>query len=54
MYGALWRTIPGPLAVRLALAAVLIVAVIAVLFLLVFPWAEQVLPFLDVTVQGNG
>jgi hypothetical protein len=31
---------------------VLAVAVVALLFLVVFPWAEGSLPFLQVTVSG--
>ena len=44
MYAALWRLLPGPLPVRLLLAVVLVVAVGALLLLVVFPGAEQVLP----------
>ena len=55
MYGAIWRTLPGPKPVRALIAVLLALAVVSVLFLWVFPWAEQHLPFLDVTVdQGSG
>jgi hypothetical protein len=33
------------------LAALLLLAVVAALFVWVFPWAEQSLPFLNVTVD---
>ncbi|MDQ1666486.1 MAG: hypothetical protein QOH75_2517 [Actinomycetota bacterium] len=52
MYGWIWRMLPGPLPVRLLLAAVLVAAVVALLFTRVFPWAEESLPFLDVTVDS--
>jgi hypothetical protein len=51
MYPWIWRHLPGPLAVRLTTAALLAVAVVAVLFTVVFPWAEHTLPFLHVTVN---
>jgi hypothetical protein len=55
MYAELWQRLPGPTPVRALITLVLIVLVVAVLFLWVFPWAEQHLPFLNVTVdQGNG
>lgn len=51
MYSWLWRHLPGPFPVRLLVAAVLAAAVVALLFTVVFPWAEHGLPFLDVTVN---
>jgi hypothetical protein len=51
MYPWIWRHLPGPLPVRLALAVALAAAVVLLLFTTVFPWAEQSLPFLDVTVE---
>lgn len=50
-YGWLWRHLPGPWPLRLLLALGLLVAVVALLFLVVFPWAEHALPFTDVTVD---
>ena len=52
MYGWLWRTLPGPLAVRILQALVLLAAACVALFLWVFPWAESQLPYSDVTVPG--
>ncbi len=49
MYGWIWRTLPGPFAVKLVEAAVLLAVVLALLFFVVFPWAEPRLPFNDVT-----
>ncbi len=55
MYAELWQRLPGPTPVRALITLVLILLVVAVLFLWVFPWAEQHLPFLNVTVdQGPG
>lgn len=51
MYAWIWRHLPGPVPVRLLAALVLVVAVVALLFTTVFPWAEHALPFLDVTVE---
>ncbi len=54
MYGWIWKRLPGPLALRLLLALVLAGAAVLVLFTTVFPWAENALPFLDVTVDQPG
>ena len=51
MYAWVWRTLPGPRAVKALEALVLAVAVVALLFLVVFPWLEPRLPFNDVTVD---
>lgn len=51
MYPWIWRHLPGPLPVRLLLALLLVAGVVLLLFTTVFPWAEQSLPFLDVTVD---
>lgn len=54
MYGSIWRALPGPTVIRTVIAVLLVLAVVTVLFLWVFPWAEQHLPFLNVTVdQGS-
>lgn len=53
MYGWLWRKLPGGVPGKLASSTVLLVAVLAVLFFVVFPWAEPRLPFNDVTVDGG-
>lgn len=52
MYPWIWSHLPGPLPLRLLLAVVLVAAVVLLLFTQVFPWAEQTLPFLDVTVES--
>lgn len=51
MYPWIWRHLPGPFPLRLLLALALVAVVVLVLFTTVFPWAEQSLPFLDVTVD---
>ena len=51
MYGCIWRHLPGPTAARAVLALVLLLAVVALLLFVVFPWAEPRLPFNDVTVD---
>lgn len=49
MYAWIWSRLPGPLAVKVIEAAVLLAALLALLFFVVFPWAEPRLPFNDVT-----
>jgi hypothetical protein len=49
VYSWIWRSLPGPLAVKVVEALVLLAAVLALLFFVVFPWAEPRLPFNDVT-----
>lgn len=51
MYAWIWGKLPGPLAVRLVTATVLVLAVVALLMFVVFPWVEPMLPFNDVAVQ---
>ena len=51
MYAWLWRHLPCPVPVRLVIALALVAAVVLLLFTTVFPWAEQSLPFLHVTVD---
>src|SRR5699024_4774585 len=53
MYGWIWRNLPGPTAVRVLLALILILAVVAVLFLWVFPALEPLIPFNEQTVGGS-
>lgn len=52
MYAWIWRHLPGPLGVRITLALVLFFGVIALLFFVIFPWAEPLLPFNQVTAGG--
>ena len=54
MYVWIWRHLPGPLVARLAGCTVLLLAVVALLFLVVFPRVEPLLPFSDVTVDPPG
>ncbi|MCX4737973.1 MULTISPECIES: hypothetical protein [Streptomyces] len=53
MYGWIWRHLPGNAFVRALISLVLILAVVYVLFQYVFPWAEPLLPFNDVTVDNQ-
>ena len=54
MYGWIWHRLPGNAAVRAVLSLLLFLAVVAVLFKWIFPWAEPLLPFNDVTVDNGG
>lgn len=49
MYAWIWRQLPGPTAVRVLEALVLVAAVVALLLFVVFPWVDPRLPFNDVT-----
>lgn len=51
MYVWFWRHLPGPLPVRLLLAALALTVVVALLFLVVFPAVEPLLPYTEVTVD---
>ena len=51
MYGWLWRVFPGGLVGKLLCSLVLTAGVLALLFLVVFPKVEQLLPFQDVNVD---
>jgi hypothetical protein len=53
MYEWLWRHLPGPWPLRALMSLLLLAAVVAVLFVVVFPWAEPRLPFNDVTVTHS-
>jgi hypothetical protein len=52
MYSWIWRKLPGGLAGKLIGSLVLVVAVVAVLMLVVFPWIGPKLPFNHVTVDA--
>jgi hypothetical protein len=51
VYGWLWRSFPGGLVGKLLCSLVLAGAAVAVLFLVVFPRVEPLLPFQDVNVD---
>ena len=51
MYGWIWRHLPGPFAVRIITAVLLVLGVLALLMFVVFPWAEPKPPFNNVTTQ---
>ena len=53
LYAAIWRALPGPLVVRVLLALVLVLAVVAVLFVWVFPRIAPLMPFNDNTVDPS-
>jgi hypothetical protein len=52
MYGWIWRHLPGPTPVRLVEAFVLVAVIVALLMFVVFPWAEPLLPFNNVTTPS--
>jgi hypothetical protein len=56
VYSWIWRTLPGGLAGKLLGSLLLLAAVVLLLFTVVFPAVEPLLPYSDVTVdqQGSG
>jgi hypothetical protein len=52
VYAWIWRRLPGGTGSRTAIAVLLVLAVVALLLFVVFPWAEPRMPFNDVTVGG--
>ena len=51
MYVWIWRTLPGGLPGKLLGSLVLLAGAVALLFFVVFPAVEPLLPFSDVTVE---
>ncbi|MFL0711485.1 MAG: hypothetical protein ACJLS2_01430 [Microcella pacifica] len=41
MYAALWRVLPGPLAVRVLIVLVLVASILLALVTWVFPWIAE-------------
>ena len=54
MYGWIWRTLPGGLPGKLLGSLLLLAGAVALLFFVVFPAVEPLLPFGDVTVERDG
>lgn len=53
MYGWIWRTLPGGRLGKTAGALLLFALVVLLLFFVVFPAIEPLLPFSDVTVESE-
>jgi hypothetical protein len=51
VYAWIWRKIPGGIPGKLLGCAVLLFATVALLFLVIFPWASPKLPFNHVTID---
>jgi hypothetical protein len=51
VYGWIWRKLPGGVPSKVIGSAILILAVVALLFLVVFPYVDPRLPFNNVTVD---
>ncbi len=51
MYGALWRSLPGPIWLRAVLTLLLLAALVVLLFLWVFPTVAPLMPFNDNTID---
>ncbi len=51
MYSWIWWHLPGSRAMKLLEATLLVAAVVALLLLVVFPWADPRLPFNAVTTN---
>ena len=53
MYTWIWRRLPGGLPGKLAGSLLLLTAAVLLLFFVVFPAVEPLLPFGDVTVEED-
>jgi hypothetical protein len=53
VYSWIWRALPGGLVGKSVLSLVLAAGAVALLFFVVFPQIEPLLPFGDVTVDGS-
>lgn len=51
MYGVLWRSLPGPVWLRLFVLLILFAAIVVILFSYVFPQVALFMPFNDNTVE---
>jgi membrane protein YdbS with pleckstrin-like domain len=51
MYGLLWRFLPGRWPVKVLLALMMVVIVVAICFLWLFPAVATYMPFNDNSVQ---
>ena len=54
MYSWLWRVLPGGLLLKSVQCLVLFALVVLLLFTVVFPAVEPLLPYGDVTVDDSG
>lgn len=54
MYAWIWRHLPGPAPLRAIVALLLLLGIVALLFTVVFPWLDPLLPFNKVTVTQSG
>jgi hypothetical protein len=53
VYSWIWKKLPGNRWVKTLCSVVLVLAVAALLWFVVFPWAEPLRPFGDVAVGGD-
>lgn len=53
MYGWIWDHLPGPIVVKAVEFLLLMAGIVWLLWFKVFPWAEPLLPFDDVTVGSE-
>jgi hypothetical protein len=51
MYAWIWHRLPGNRTGKVISAVLLVATVVALLWFVVFPWLEPLLPFDDVTVE---
>jgi hypothetical protein len=53
VYGWIWRRLPGTPPTRAAAAVALVVAVLALLWFVVFPAMESLMPYVEVSVGSS-
>jgi hypothetical protein len=51
MYAFLWRHLPGPVFLKVLIAAAMFALIVVLLFGWVFPWVEPLMPFSGNTVS---
>ena len=51
MYAFLWRHLPGPVFLKVLIAAAMFALLVVLLFGWVFPWVEPLMPFSGNTVS---
>lgn len=53
VYGWIFRSLPGPLWVRIILSMMLMASAVALLMVFVFPWVSQFNPLTDSTIGSS-
>lgn len=52
MYAFLWRLLPGPVWLKSIIALAIVVGIFFLLMNVVFPWADTLMPYNDISVSN--